>query len=57
MKESKYMKDDGDEDNAEAEDGDMDLFAKKKHTYSANKAHSKGFGGANKAGRSFVRKR
>jgi hypothetical protein len=57
MKDSKYLKDDGDEDNAEADDGDMDLFAKKKHTYSANKAHSKGFGGGNKAGRSFVRKR
>jgi len=61
MKDSKYLKDDGDEDNAEAEDNDMDLFAKKKHTYSANKAHSKGFGRGGgrggKGGSSFARKR
>jgi len=56
MKDSKYLKDDNDEneagDNAEA-DQDKDMFKKKTYKNSGKLSHNKGF----KSGSSFARKR
>jgi hypothetical protein len=56
MKDSKYLKDDNDEneagDDAEA-DLDKDMFKKKTYKNSGKLSHNKGF----KAGSSFARKR
>jgi hypothetical protein len=64
MKESKYLKEDGDaQDDGEADDKDMGLFKKKSHKSERNQQyqHNKGFKGgstnAKSGANSFARKR